>query len=132
MNRVIINLRYNSNNFYTSILNQWCKSMTQEEIADILAPRHATSSAPSIENQIIVSEEGDYKINKVILDAFMLYSSEGLGINETSSTREPMFTCEVNGCTGSTTFGFSKYKPSVCVVLQPAHVFGDGSCKSML
>ena len=72
--------------FYTENLNNWCKYVTEEVIVStLLANNWETSGAKrkrglyqkydqaKISKQIVVNQNGNFKINKSILDVFVIY-----------------------------------------------------------
>ena len=60
-----------------------------------------------IQNPIIVSEQGDYQIDKF---AFVLHCSDKLGILEDGNGA----VCDVIACTSPAMYGFPNSKPSLC------------------
>ena len=106
-NRIVINLSYESNNFFTDILTKWCKMMTKQGIAEILANHYSRLGAAKLEkilDESIVDQEGDFTINKSVLDAFVLYSAQEL--EKVQGIFGPA--CEITGCTRNAVFGKCK------------------------
>ena len=106
-NRIVINLSYESNKFFTDILTKWCKMMTKRGIAEILANHYSRLGAAKLEkilDESIVDQEGDFTINKSVLDAFVLYSAQEL--EKVQGIFGPA--CEITGCTRNAVFGFAK------------------------
>ena len=47
--RIVINLSYESNNFFTNILTKWCKLMTKRGIAEVLGNHYSRLGAGTLE-----------------------------------------------------------------------------------
>ena len=96
-----ITLDYESNQFCTDALQKWCKMMTAEGIARILKPHYSKLSLEKIKDKITLHENGDYEIQKIILDAFVLYFSRTF---PSSDSKGEEFVCKHGSCTNQATF----------------------------
>ena len=120
-----IRLCQSRNKHYISFLNWWCKSMSKEEVVAVLA-RHNPNSRSSFEKRIKVNSHGDFFIDKLIMDAFIFYSSETLFVPRRSAS-----SCNFSECSRAAEYGFDGMKSSLCAEhkLKGMRVKGNILCK---
>ena len=119
-----IRLGQPANQFYISILNNWCKDMSKEGVMAVLE-RHSPNTRHAFEKRIKVDVNGDFCIEKIIMDAFVLYASEML------SMLRPQL-CEFSDCKRTAEYGFENMKASLCKGHKMAgmRLKGNNLCKN--
>jgi hypothetical protein len=99
--------------------------MSKEEVVAVLA-RHNPNSRSSFEKRIKVNSHGDFFIDKLIMDAFIFYSSETLFVPQRSAS-----SCNFSECSRAAECGFDGMKSSLCAEhkLKGMRVKGNILCK---
>ena len=99
--------------------------MSKEEVVAVLA-RHNPNSRSSFEKRIKVNSHGDFFIDKLIMDAFIFYSSETLFVPRRSAS-----SCNFSECSRAAEYGFDGMKSSLCAEhkLKGMRVKGNILCK---